>query len=438
MKTAILGCGLTGLTIGHLLKKKGLEFKIFEKEKNCGGLMRTLKQSGFTFDYGGSHVLFSKDKEALSFLLVLLGNNKLERRRNTKILYKGRYVKYPFENDLAALSEKENFECLYGFVQNLINRQTGERVEPKNLKDWFYCTFGEGIAEKYLIPYNEKIWKYSLDEMTSEWVNRIPNPPLEDIIKSSLGIETEGYVHQLNFNYPAYDGIQSIINQLVDSISKRVLENFQIRKVSREGSEWIISDGEHQESCDQIISTIPVNELIEAMSSPREVKEAANSLKYNSLICVMIGLNISKINDFSWLYIPDSDIITHRVSFPSNYSPHVTPSGMSSVLAEVTCPPQSKIWKMSDQELVDWVIDDLSRLKILDKKHVCFSTIRKTKYAYVIHDLNYIKNIGTIQKFLVQEDIDTIGRFGEFRYLNMDGCVRRAIEYVESFALRNN
>lgn len=188
MKTAILGGGLTGLTIGYLLDKKGFDFKIFEKEKDCGGLMRSLNQDGFTFDYGGSHILFSKNKEALSFLLGLLENNVTPRRRKTKILYKGHYIKYPFENGLSDLPKKENFECLSSFVENLVNKQAGKQDLPKNLKEWFYYNFGKGIAEKYLIPYNEKIWKYPTEKMSLVWEERIPNPPVEDIIKSSIGI----------------------------------------------------------------------------------------------------------------------------------------------------------------------------------------------------------------------------------------------------------
>ena len=111
VKIAILGGGLSGLTLGYLLSQKAVDFEILEKEKNCGGLLRTLCAEGFTFDYGGSHVIFSKDKEVLNFMLSLLGNNKIKNKRNAKVLYKGHYVKYPFENGLADLPKKENFEC---------------------------------------------------------------------------------------------------------------------------------------------------------------------------------------------------------------------------------------------------------------------------------------------------------------------------------------
>jgi protoporphyrinogen oxidase len=90
---AIFGGGLTGLTLGYLSNKKNMNFKILEKEPECRGLMRTLQENDFTFDYDRSHIIFSKDKEVLNFILTLLGDNKIKNRRNTKIFYKGHYRK---------------------------------------------------------------------------------------------------------------------------------------------------------------------------------------------------------------------------------------------------------------------------------------------------------------------------------------------------------
>jgi len=105
MKTAILGGGLTGCTLAYLLKDKGIE--IIEKEDECGGLMRSIQEDGFTFDIGGSHIIFSKDKDILNFMISLLDGNYVQRRRNAKILYKGRFIKYPFENSLVDLPKED-------------------------------------------------------------------------------------------------------------------------------------------------------------------------------------------------------------------------------------------------------------------------------------------------------------------------------------------
>ncbi|MDT8782463.1 MAG: FAD-dependent oxidoreductase [Candidatus Bathyarchaeota archaeon] len=432
MTVGILGGGLTGLTIGYLLDKKGIDFRILEKETVCGGLMRSLKCDGFTFDFGGSHVIFSKDNEALTFLVDLLGENKLTKKRNSAILYKDRFIKYPFENGLAGLSAEENYDCVYGFIKNFIRKQTGTKVEPANLKEWFYSAFGEGITEKYLLPYNTKIWKTPLENMSWSWVGRIPNPSLEDIIKSSIGIATEGYTHQLNFFYPLHGGIQAIIDTLVSSVKNKILPEFEVQRIWKDGDVWKVSNGKNEKSFNKLISTIPINELIKSINAPASVRTAASNLKYTSLITVMIGLDVEKLNNFSWIYIPDENVLSHRVSFPSNYSPYVVPSGKSSVLAEITCPLDGDIWKMSDSDIVNRVVDDLFNLKLFKRNDICFSSVKRTKYAYVVNDLSYDQNMIEIKDFLAQADINCVGRFGEFIYLNMDGCVRHTLDYMRA------
>src|ERR1039457_4031401 len=52
------------------------------------------------------------------YMLSLLGGNVHRGRRNNKILYRGRYVKYPFENGLYDLEPQDRFECLYHYIFN--------------------------------------------------------------------------------------------------------------------------------------------------------------------------------------------------------------------------------------------------------------------------------------------------------------------------------
>jgi protoporphyrinogen oxidase len=430
MITAILGGGLTGLTLGYLLHDKGINFEILEREPECGGLMRSLRDEGFTFDYGGSHIIFSKDTVALDFMLKLLGENKLKNRRNTKVLYKGHYVKYPFENGLSDLPKHDNFECVMSFIQNLIQKEKGESKKPSNLREWCYFTFGKGIAEKYLIPYNEKIWKYPLENMSLEWVERIPNPPVEDVIKSSLGIQTEGYTHQLYFYYPREGGIQAVTKSLEAEIGDHIIKNFDVKKVNKNGEKWLISDGKEARIYDKIISTIPIVELVDVVDASRDVKKAVGNLRCNSLITVMIGLDAPNVNDYSWLYVPAKDILTHRISFPSNFSPSVVPEGKSSILGEITCNVGDAIWKLTDEEIVLRVITDLEKLAIIEKINICFTKVKRLKYAYVINDLNYRKNKKIVGDYFKNEGIDLVGRFSEFKYLNMDMCIRSAIDYA--------
>jgi protoporphyrinogen oxidase len=438
MRIAIIGGGLTGLTLCYQLKHQGIRSIVLEKENECGGLLKTMQDNGFTFDCGGSHIIFSRDKEVLDYILALLGRNKVKLKRDTRILYKGRYIKYPFENDLASLPKEDNYDCLCSFVRTLIARERGLLEKPRNLAEWCCYTFGNGIASRYLVPYNEKIWKYPSVKTNLCWVDRIPNPPVEDIIKSSLGIKTEGYTHQLNFSYPRIGGIQSLANQIRKKLGDCVTTDFRVQEIRRENSKWIVKNGREERIYDKIISTIPIQDLVNSMDVPKAVQRACENLKYNSLISVLIGLNISRINKLSWLYIPDKCILTHRVSFPSNYSPYVAPTNKSSVLAEITCPVGGKIWRMKDEAIAKQVIDGLHSLKVIDEKYVCFSKVARMDYAYVIDSLDRFENMRIIKTYMNRLRIDLLGRFSEFEYMNMDACIRRAIDYSLKMNLDEN
>lgn len=428
----VLGGGLTGLALADMLNNKST---ILEKEPECGGLCRSLQNNGFTFDYGGSHIIFSRDEDALNYLIGLLGENKNKKERNTKILYKGNYVKYPFENGLSDLPLQDNYECLYYYVENLLQKSRGELERPTNFEEWMYFTFGKGITEKYMQPYNKKIWNYNPKLMNLDWVDgRVPEPPVEDVIKSSLGIDTEGYTHQLYFYYPKVGGIQSIIKALEKRNMSTIITNFEVKSIKKISSDkWILSNGDEVYEYDRLISTIPLQELLKTLNVvPANVVKAVNDLKYNSIITVMVGVNVPKLNDTSWLYIPDKeDGIFNRVSFPSNYSDEVVPAGKSSILVEITCFENDSVWNMTDSEMMDLVVQQLDNLSIIDKNTVCFGEVRRMKYAYVVYDLNYSTNMELITEYFNELGIELVGRFSEFKYLNMDACARSAMATAE-------
>ncbi|HNY89856.1 MAG TPA: NAD(P)-binding protein, partial [Methanoregulaceae archaeon] len=120
MKTAILGGGLSGLTLARFLHERGEEIVVLEAEPEVGGLCRSRREGGFCFDTGGSHIIFSRDEEVLGFMLSVLEGNRAVRKRNTRIFYKDRFVKYPFENGLSALPKEDLYFCLHEYIKTLI------------------------------------------------------------------------------------------------------------------------------------------------------------------------------------------------------------------------------------------------------------------------------------------------------------------------------
>lgn len=434
MTTAILGGGLTGITLGRLLKEKGEDVLILEAEAEYGGLCRSRKSGGFTFDIGGSHIIFSRDTEVLAFMRRMIEENEQRNERHTKIFYKQHYVKYPFENGLSDLPEDDRLACTFGFIRNLIAVEKGEVPHPTTFREWIYYTFGDGIAECYLVPYNEKIWKYPTDRMSHHWVDgRIPRPPVEDIIKSAIGIETEGYTHQAVFSYPLDGGIEALVRAIAEPVVPVLRTGFRVRSLKKSGSTWIISDGITEITADRVISTMPVQHLLPCLDGvPARVDEACRSLKYNSLVCVNVGYR-GTVPDISWLYIPDPALgKTNRVSFPSSYSRHVAPGGCSAVLAEITHQPDDEIAAMTDTELTTEVVEMLEKMGIGKKDDVVFTSVEHQPFAYVVYDLDYQENIRIVRDYCQSCGIPLVGRFAQFEYLNMDGCIRSVMDFVAS------
>jgi protoporphyrinogen oxidase len=365
----------------------------------------------------------------------MITGNEQQNNRNTKIFYKGRYVKYPFENGLSELPEDDRFFCISEFVKNLIAVEKGDLPAPKTFRDWIYYTFGKGIAECYMVPYNEKIWKYPTDQMSQHWVDgRIPRPPVDDVIKSAIGIPTEGYTHQSVFSYPLDGGIEALVKAIARPVEQYIRTGFRIRSIKKQGTKWLISSGTETVEADRIISTIPIQHLIAALEDvPPTVRDACDALTYNSLVCVNIGLRGS-VPDYSWLYIPDPALgKTNRVSFPSQYSRHVAPEGYSAILAEITHQPGDSVAQMTDEELIAEVTGTLTAMGLLTPDRICYTSVVRQSFAYVVYDTEYQKNIAVLRDYCTALKIPLVGRFSQFEYLNMDGCIRSVLDFVKKY-----
>ena len=95
-----------------------------------------------------------------------------------------------------------------------------------------------------MVPYNEKIWKYPTDNMSLHWVDgRIPRPPVDDVIKSAIGIATEGYTHQSVFSYPLDGGIEALVKAIAQPVEPCIRTGFPVRSIRKQGGRWLISDG---------------------------------------------------------------------------------------------------------------------------------------------------------------------------------------------------
>jgi protoporphyrinogen oxidase len=413
----ILGGGISGIALAAHLEAP---CRVLEAAPRAGGLCASVIEDGFTFDAAGPHIMFSKNKDVLGRMVAALGTNVHERRRENRIWFKGRLVKYPFENGLGDLPKEDCFECILGYLRNPWTKP------PENLQEWSYATFGAGISEKYFLPYNRKIWNVDPAEISLEWVARIPKPPLEDVLKSAIGIPTEGYLHQLYFHYPRTGGYEALVHAFASRLPAGTLcVDCPATRLRGGPGAWEVDTPRGTLGFKTLVSTLPIHELARIWEG--FPAGALEGLRFNSLINVLIGVRGSLDRPQTAIYVPDAGIPFHRLSFPRNFSEQCVPEGCDAVMAEITCSPGDPEAAMDDRELLRETEGHLRAMGMLGDTVPVYRKVMRFPYGYPIYDRQYHARVARMRAAVADRGVHLLGRFAEFDYINTDVCVERAL-----------
>jgi len=416
--TMILGGGLAGVSTAYHLPKDS--FVLAEREAEVGGTARSFLIDGFTFDFTG-HLLHLHNDYTKKLIPRLLNNDFYTCKRNTWIFSKDVYTRYPFQVYTHGLPPAVVDECVLGYFERFIEGLPLEK-RSRNFATWCHQVFGDGIAKHFMLPYNEKLYQTKASKMTTDWCGPfVPMPNLSDVISGALGANDKNFGYNATFLYPRTGGIQALPAAMARGMKNLRLKTL-VSRVDWKARKVTLSSGEEVSYAD-MVSTIPLPELLKVMAPlPAAVKKAAALLRYASILCVNIGVNRAKISDKSWIYFPEPDYPFYRIGFPMNFTPHVVPKGCSSMYVEVP----AKVWKgpKSNAALLRDIRKGLERAGVLRKSDklpvVQFLPIR---YAYVIYDENRTAALKTIFAFLAKNKIQSIGRYGAWKYSFMEEAI---------------
>ncbi len=429
MKIAILGAGISGMALARFLQQGGVpmgSLHLFEAGPVAGGLCLSKTVDGFTYDVAGGHILFSKDADAMQWMKDEAGGDDafVERDRHTKIRFEDRWVHYPFENGIGDLPKDANFDCLKGYVEAWHARKMTGSEAPADFKNWIRWRFGDGIADHFMDPYNEKIWKRPLEQITSDWVaGRVPDAPVEDVLRAAVGIRTEGYTHQSIFYYPKTGGFQGITDGLAGTLESQIRLNTPVTSVRRKGDGWSVND----EDFDVVVNTIALTYLPEIIEGlPDDVARAMRELEYNGLVTYLVAMDREEHPNLSWIYLPQKKQgPANRVTYMSNYSPGNAPEGKTSFLIEITTPGGQAF---PGQELEQEMLQGLEVAGLLKRDEILFTDRSQVNHAYVVFDHEYHRRRGLVLDWMEAQGLNPLGRFGRFEYDNSDQCVIKARE----------
>ena len=424
-QTLIIGAGLAGLSAAYHLKTS---YALFEKDSEIGGMARSAQKDGYIFDYDG-HLLHFRNEYAFNLVSELLNGNMAPHKRNSWIYSKGAFTRYPFQANFYGLPKSVVKDCLMGLIKARI-----PSVPPLNsngnFENWIMKTFGEGIANHFMLPYNRKFWTIEPRDMTCEWLDGfVPVPNLEDTVTGAISDNTKPYGYNSRFWYPVKGGISELVRGFSESV-RNVYVNKRAVTIDQYRREIIFEDSTIKKF-KNLITTIPLPELsMLLVDMPPDVRHAFSMLRWTSIFVLNLGIKSDNLSERHWVYYPEEDLIFYRVGFPTSFSMDVAPSQRVSIYAEIAYSDTKKIDK---EKAMPKAIDDLKRCGIISEEsdiEVCLPI--DIKYGYALYDSNRKHAVQIIKDYLERFGIYTIGRYGSWKYMSMEDVILEGKQISEN------
>ncbi len=204
---------------------------------------------------------------------------------------------------------------------------------------------------------------------------------------------------------------------------------------------------------DIFISSMPIKDLIIGMKKeevPKEILDIANGLPYRDFITVGVLVkklkirNETKIKTLSnivpdtWIYVQEPEVHLGRIQIFNNWSPYLVKNPEENVWLglEYFANEDDKYWNMDDKEFINFSIDELEKIGIINKEDVLDTHREKVKKAYPAYFDTYSEIDKLIKYIDTYENLYCVGRNGQHRYNNMDHSMLTAIEAVNN--IKNN
>ncbi len=417
VKYLIIGAGITGLTLANQIEE---DYLIIEKESQVGGYCRTIKKGDFIWDFAG-HFYHFKEKYLMDRFVNCIGEkNLIRQQKNTKILYKDKKINYPFQSNIHELDKEEFIDCLHDLYYK------EEKEEYDNFLDMLYGKFGKSIVEKFLKPYNEKLYACNLKTLDKNAMGRFfPYANIKEIIGNMKKNEDTSYNNQ--FMYPK-QGAQSFIDSLYSNLKKEKIKlDEKIEKIY-EREKYVITNKGVKIKYEYLINTSPLNNFLDLFKCSH-YRDLGKSLSYNKVLVFNLGFKNKSRHKEHWMYIPDPNINFYRIGFYDN----ILLSEKLSMYVEIGF---NKDEEINIEEQLKTTLKNLNKLGITEENELEDYNYIIMNPAYVHINNEHIKKIENVFEKFEKNNIYSIGRYGAWKYCSMEDCMLDAIELIDKIKER--
>ena len=242
-KALILGAGFSGCTIAYLLKEKGWDCTIVEKEGFMGGSVRTFFMGGHPYTLG-PRVYYGYSEKIWNWLDSFIEMRRFPLFLQSYVESEKRFFTYPIhEDDIPMMKVKDQV------YKELKERDLKKQV--KNFEEYWQTSVGPTLYDMFVNQYSKKMWMIDSNTKLDTFKWSAKDKPLATGVKDAYKGSVMGYpVGHAGYN-PYFD---------VATQGVKVHLNEAAANVDLAGRSVTLSTGEKING-DILISSIPIDEL---------------------------------------------------------------------------------------------------------------------------------------------------------------------------------
>lgn len=407
----IVGAGVSGLAFADWVRDD--DYLIVEAEDEMGGYCRTVKRDGFVWDYSG-HFFHFRHPEIEQYLVDRMGGQRVLRvERDSRIWYAERFIDFPFQRNIHQLPAAEYEEC----VRDLIQRP---EAIGGNFRDMLYARYGRGIADKFLIPYNEKLYATDLASLQADAMGRFfPHASVEEILGDQQARRGDGY--NATFTYPEGGAIQ-YVEALAQGVDRaQIALNERVEHIDLERK--VATTTKRQIAYDTVVSSAPLIDLLDMCGMTHD----PSIFSHNKVQVFNLGFDGKGPRDVHWIYYPQRDLCFYRVGFYDN----IFGASRMSLYVEVGLPRDAVVTEDSLAAMKARVLADLQRCGVLTSQTLVASHEVLLDPAYVHVTTNSNREAAAKRSMLAARDVHSIGRYGSWTYCSIEDNIVEARALAE-------
>jgi protoporphyrinogen oxidase len=403
----IVGGGITNLSFAAAIHSE--DYLIVEALSDIGGYCQTVFQDGFVWDYSG-HFFHFRHKEIEQLLVDRIGKDRVRTvAKNSQIYFKGGWVDFPFQKNIHQLPREDFLDCLVDLFE------ADDTAQVRNFRDMLYAKFGRGISERFLVPYNEKLYATDLQTLDVNAMGRFfPYADRKEIVAGFRRSDNASY--NATFTYPEGGAIEYVRAIAQDVNSERIALNERLEAIDL-GTKTARTN-RRKIRFEHLVSAIPFVQLLKLTG----IAYDPSIYTYNKVLVFNLGFDRKGPSGLHWVYYPEREISFYRIGFYDN----IFDTQRMSLYVELGYKSDAVITAADVEQMRLQVLLDLRRVGIItDHELVSWHHIvLDPAYVHITERSN--SDVAAKKEALATRGVYSIGRYGSWTYCSIEDNIVEA------------